>query len=127
MITNLVSYLKKNWIKTLLLFAAAIYVVSGYGVEKTIQIVSVLVCMFVTILNVIEIYIEGKHFFLFKEWSITAGRIAYLIISSITVVALVVFVLPDRSIIFAFSFAGLTLAALLIYEVFSMIRNSKLK
>lgn len=123
MLNKTTVFIKKNWLKTVLLIGAGLFVLSEYGWDKSISIFSVLLCMFLTILNIAEIYLESKHYILNKRWNISTGRVVYLMLSSVAIALLAIFILTKKAIIFSFSFAGLILFALLVYEIVEAVKR----
>lgn len=115
--SNILNYFRKNWVKVIFFLTVFLYAIDGYGFKDTLQLISVMVCMFLTILNVVEIYIETKHFILFKEIAISRPRIVFLTFSSLGIICLAIFILSRKAIIFSFSFAGFVLLFLLLYQL----------
>jgi len=92
------AHLKKgeNIVYIALILLALILCLREYGLNSVLESAIILFCMFVPILNAIEIYfvLKARH----KLWgrALGRGRVLYLIISSVLVVFLFFFVISDR-------------------------------
>lgn len=120
----MIPFFKKYWYY----FAALIFLFfmysKNYGPSNAIEGIATLFCMFIPVLNIVEVYgwITGKV--RYTKYDIPKTRIFFVGISSMIAAILFVFVLSRKEIVFAGVFSLVVLACLLLYDlIFELFRR----